>query len=127
MEDFSNVSAYCQRLKQLSDQLKNVGAPVTEHRLVLQMVSGLYEPYRGVATLIRQKDTLHNFLQARSMLILEESGLAKMHNTNSPSALHTVVPRDLDDPSQQRSNRRQNNRSTSNRNRNNQNRTGGRG
>ncbi|GAU28442.1 hypothetical protein TSUD_54930 [Trifolium subterraneum] len=90
MEDFSNVSAYCERLKQLSDQLKNVGAPVTEHRLVLQMVSGLYESYRGVATLIRQKDTLHNFLQARSMLILEESGLAKMHSTNSPSALHTA-------------------------------------
>ncbi|MCI76602.1 polynucleotidyl transferase, partial [Trifolium medium] len=28
MDDFSNVYAYCQRLKQLSDQLKNVGAPV---------------------------------------------------------------------------------------------------
>jgi uncharacterized protein len=24
MKDFPNVSAYCQRLKQLSDQLKNV-------------------------------------------------------------------------------------------------------
>jgi len=35
MEDFPNVSAYCQRLKQLSDQLKNVGAPVNSHRLVL--------------------------------------------------------------------------------------------
>jgi hypothetical protein len=53
MENFPNVSAYCQRLKQLSDQLKNVGAPVSSHRLVLQLVSGLSDSYRGVATLIR--------------------------------------------------------------------------
>lgn len=35
MEDFPNVSAYWQRLKMLSDQLKKVGAPVSNHRLVL--------------------------------------------------------------------------------------------
>lgn len=28
MDDFPNVSSYCQRLKSLSDQSKNVGAPV---------------------------------------------------------------------------------------------------
>lgn len=114
MEDFPNVSAYCQRLKQLSDQLKNVGAPVSSHRLVLQLVSGLSEPYRGVATLIRQSNPLPSFFQARSMLTLEDqSGLAKMHSTSSPTALHTTVPRDSDASSQQRSNRRQNNRSGS--------------
>ncbi|MCI15704.1 keratin type I cytoskeletal 9-like, partial [Trifolium medium] len=83
MEDFHNVSAYCQRLKQLSDQLKNVGAPVSSHRLVLQLVSGLSKSYRGVATLIRQSIPLPSFFQARSMLTLEESGLAKMHSTSS--------------------------------------------
>ncbi|XP_057426202.1 uncharacterized protein LOC130719600 [Lotus japonicus] len=35
MEDFPNVSAYCQRLKHIFDQLRNVGAPVSDHRLVL--------------------------------------------------------------------------------------------
>ncbi|XP_057425755.1 uncharacterized protein LOC130719134 [Lotus japonicus] len=53
MENFPNVSAYCQRLKHISDQLRNVGALVSDHRLVLQLVSGLTEPFRGVATLIR--------------------------------------------------------------------------
>ncbi|XP_019435882.1 PREDICTED: uncharacterized protein LOC109342335 [Lupinus angustifolius] len=53
MEDFPNVSAYCQRLKMLSDQLRNVGSPVNNHRLVLQLISGLPEAYRSVATLIR--------------------------------------------------------------------------
>ncbi|GAU39490.1 hypothetical protein TSUD_279110 [Trifolium subterraneum] len=127
MEDFPNVSAYCQCLKQLSDQLKNVGAPVSEQRLVLQLFSGLTEPYRGVATLIRQSKPLPLFLEARSMLTLEESDLAKMHSTNSPTALHTTAPRDIDDSSKQRSNRRQNNRYGSGRHHNNQSRNGGRG
>jgi len=127
MEDFPNISAYCQRLKQLSDQLKNARTPVSSHRLVLQLVSRLSEPYRGVATLIRQSNPLPSFFQARSMLTLEESGLAKMHNTSSPTALHTTIPWDSYDSTQERSNRRQNNRSGFGRNRNNQTRTGGRG
>jgi len=41
MEDFPNVSAYCQRLKMLSDQLRNASSPVNNHCLVLQLISGL--------------------------------------------------------------------------------------
>ncbi|XP_055822140.1 uncharacterized protein LOC129890660 [Solanum dulcamara] len=47
MTDFPNVSAYCQHLKSLADQLKNVGSPVTNDRLVLQLISSLIEPYQG--------------------------------------------------------------------------------
>ncbi|XP_028199553.1 uncharacterized protein LOC114384074 [Glycine soja] len=61
MENFPNTSAYCQRLKSLADQLKNVGAPVSESRLVIQLVSGLTSAYRGVGTLIRQCDPLPPF------------------------------------------------------------------
>ncbi|XP_021732691.1 uncharacterized protein LOC110699508, partial [Chenopodium quinoa] len=75
--DFPNALAYCQRLKTLSDQLKNIGAPVENNQLVLQLVSGLTEPYKGVATLIRQSNPLPQFYQARSMLTLEEASLAK--------------------------------------------------
>ncbi|XP_015167588.1 uncharacterized protein [Solanum tuberosum] len=87
MEDFPSVSAYCQHLKSLSDQFKNVGSPVNNNRLVLQLVSGLTEPYKGVATLIRQRDLLPQFYQARSMLTLEESGLAKKAAHSSSSAM----------------------------------------
>ncbi|XP_010669701.1 uncharacterized protein LOC104886870 [Beta vulgaris subsp. vulgaris] len=77
MEDFPNASSYCQRLKMLADQLKNVGAPVSNNRLVLQMVAGLTEAYSGVGTLLRQSDPLPPFYQARSMLVLEEARLSK--------------------------------------------------
>ncbi|XP_057428228.1 uncharacterized protein LOC130721450 [Lotus japonicus] len=110
MDSFPNVSAYCQRLKTLSNQLKNVGSPVNNHRLVLQLISGLSDAYRGVATLIRQSNPLPTFNQARSMLTLEESGMAKMVNHTSHAAMHTSQPSHSDDSSQQ-NNRRSNNRS----------------
>ncbi|KAL5181032.1 Retrovirus-related Pol polyprotein from transposon TNT 1-94 [Glycine soja] len=87
MENFPNASAYCQRLKSLVDQLKNVGVPVSESRLVIQLVSGLTSGYQGVGTLIRQSDPLPPFSQARSMLTLEKAGLAKEVATGSESAM----------------------------------------
>ncbi|XP_021718597.1 uncharacterized protein LOC110686296 [Chenopodium quinoa] len=77
MEDFPNVSSYCQRLKSLADQLKNVGAFVSDSRMVLQLVGGLTKAYRGVGTLIRQRNSLPPFYKAHSMLTLEEVGMAK--------------------------------------------------
>lgn len=123
MEDFPNVSAYCQRLKMLSDQLRNVGSPVNNHRLVLQLISGLPEAYRSVATLIRQSNPLPAFYQARSMLTLEEAGMAKMTSSGSHTVLHTTQQQPPTDTSQQNI-RRSGNRS---RPRGNQGRGGGRG
>lgn len=91
MEDFPNASAYCQRLKMLADQLKNVGAPVSNNRLVLQMVAGLTEAYNGVGTLLRQRDPLPLFYQARSMLVLEEAGLSKKASMNSSTSALVVT------------------------------------
>ncbi|GAA0162544.1 hypothetical protein LIER_18613 [Lithospermum erythrorhizon] len=88
MLDFPSASAYCQRLKNLADQLRNVGAPMPDNRLVLQLVSNLTDAYNSVGTLIRQSSLLPKFYNARSMLILEESGLAKKNSiSNSPNSL----------------------------------------
>ncbi|XP_055815527.1 uncharacterized protein LOC129885313 [Solanum dulcamara] len=87
MTDFPNVSAYCKHLKSLTDQLKNVDSPIANDRLVLQLVSGLTEPYQGVTTLIRQHDPLPQFYHARSMLTLEEVGRAKKVAQSSFPAL----------------------------------------
>ncbi|XP_050875703.1 uncharacterized protein LOC127079351 [Lathyrus oleraceus] len=121
MEDFPNVSAYCQRLKMLSDQLRNIDSPVNNHCLILQLISGLPEAYRSVATLIRQSNPLPAFYQARVMLTLEEASMAKMANTGSYAAMHTTQPKPTEDISQ-RGNRRPDNRSSS---RGNQGRGGG--
>ncbi|XP_057440105.1 uncharacterized protein LOC130731969 [Lotus japonicus] len=112
MEAFPTVAAYCQRLKTLSDQLRDVGAPVNNHRLVLQLISGLTDAYRGAATLIRQSNLLPSFHQARSMLTLEEAGMAKMKPVEPPAAYVATQPRPSD-ASSQSSDRRSSNRSRS--------------
>ncbi|KAJ9565309.1 hypothetical protein OSB04_001275 [Centaurea solstitialis] len=92
----SPVSAYCQALKMIADQLTNVGAPVSESRLVLQLVAGLTSAYDGVATIIQQTNPLPPFYQARSMLALEEARKNKQveANASSPTALlaSTISP-----------------------------------
>ncbi|XP_055831120.1 uncharacterized protein LOC129900220 [Solanum dulcamara] len=85
--DFSNVSTYCQHLKSLADQLKNIGSLVANDRLVLPLISRFTEPYQGVATLISQRDLLPQFYQARSMLTLEKAGRAKKMSQSSSAAL----------------------------------------
>lgn len=77
MEQFPDASSYCQHLKSLSDQLSNVGAPVSNERLVLQLVSGLTDAYATVGSQIRHGDSLPPFYKARSMLVLEETARAK--------------------------------------------------
>ncbi|XP_057443489.1 uncharacterized protein LOC130735565 [Lotus japonicus] len=112
METFPNVTTYCQRLKTLSDQLRDVGAPVNNHRLVLQLISGLTDAYKGVATLIRQSNPLPTFHHARSMLTLEEAGLAKMKPVEPPAAYVATQSR-ASDVSSQSTDRRSSNRSRS--------------
>ncbi|XP_055806914.1 uncharacterized protein LOC129875657 [Solanum dulcamara] len=65
----------------------NVGSPVANDRLVLQLVSVLTKPYQGVATFICQYDPLPQFYQAHSILTLEEAGRAKKAAQSSFAAL----------------------------------------
>ena len=44
MENFSNASSYCQHLKSLGDQLKNVAASVSDSRMLLHLLVALPEP-----------------------------------------------------------------------------------
>ncbi|KAL1308486.1 hypothetical protein AAHE18_17G109700 [Arachis hypogaea] len=92
MIDFPNVYTYCQHLKSLSDQLKNIGSLVDNNKLVLQLVFGLADPYKGVTTLIRQSDPLPQFYQAHSMLNLEDADLSKKAAHSSSSAMGLFQP-----------------------------------
>lgn len=73
LASFSNVTEYCARLKNLADQLHNVGNPSSETKMVLQLISGLTKgEYDTVATFIQQTEPLPTFNQAKSSLFLEE-------------------------------------------------------
>ncbi|XP_020275869.1 uncharacterized protein LOC109850301 [Asparagus officinalis] len=91
LENFSNVSAYCRALKVLSDQLANVGVPVTNHRLVLRLVNKLPAQYDTVAFLIQQTEHLPPFYKARSMVTLEETRKAHQAGSSSAAALVSLA------------------------------------
>lgn len=79
LQNFPNMAAYCQEVKNLSDQLTNVEAPVDNQRLVLQLISGLSDQYDSIATLLQQSTLLPYFYTARSKLCLEETRKS-LHN-----------------------------------------------
>ncbi|XP_022030592.1 uncharacterized protein LOC110931509 [Helianthus annuus] len=73
LENFANVSAYCQELKVISDQLASMGHPVDNDALVLQLIDGLTEQYEGIRTVLHGQDPLPPFAIARSKLCIVES------------------------------------------------------
>ncbi|KAL9247849.1 hypothetical protein vseg_021234 [Gypsophila vaccaria] len=83
LESFPSVETYCQRLRDRVAQLTDVDAPVTDQRLVLQLVRGLPPSYDTVASYINQ--TLPDFETARSMLELEQ------HRHNSRDKHQTAL------------------------------------
>lgn len=54
MHDHPSSAAFCQALKSVADQLSSLGHPVSEERLVLQLVAGLTDEFDTVATFIQQ-------------------------------------------------------------------------
>ncbi|XP_058785050.1 uncharacterized protein LOC131659958 [Vicia villosa] len=77
MEQFFDAASYYQHIKSLSDQLSNVDAPVSNERMVLQLVSGLSDDYAIVGSQIRHSNILPPFYKSRSMVVLEEMECAK--------------------------------------------------
>ncbi|XP_074300659.1 uncharacterized protein LOC141631957 [Silene latifolia] len=52
LEHLLSLEAYCQRLRELAGMLKDVDAPVTDRRLVIQLIRGLPKDYDTVASYI---------------------------------------------------------------------------
>lgn len=75
----------------LAHQLSNVGAPVSNHRLVLQLIAGLNESYDVVATIIQQSDPLPLFYEARSKIILEETRKEKQASIAASAASTALI------------------------------------
>ncbi|XP_062197323.1 uncharacterized protein LOC133900219 [Phragmites australis] len=74
------VSAYCQRLKQLANSLHDIGHPISNSQLVLNLLSGLALRFSHQADILAGKDPFPSFVSARTSLLL-----AKMQATHASS------------------------------------------
>ncbi|XP_021841554.1 uncharacterized protein [Spinacia oleracea] len=71
LQDFSTLDEYCQALRTISVQLASLGHPVSEERLVLQLVARLTDEYKTIATIIQQSVPLPSFEEACDSLDLD--------------------------------------------------------
>jgi len=94
----TNLDDYLQRLKELANQLGDVDQPVSESRMVLQLVRGLPAEYDTTAALINQQhadwDTARTMLQ--DDVIRQEARRSTtssvMHTASVPQQPNTSAP-----------------------------------
>jgi hypothetical protein len=67
-----SITDYCTKLKTPSDNLCDVGQPVSEPSQVLNMLRGLNPKYRHTISTVTSRQPSHTFLSARSHLLMEE-------------------------------------------------------
>ncbi|XP_071741080.1 uncharacterized protein [Rutidosis leptorrhynchoides] len=73
LDSYPNVTAYCQALKTIDDELADVGPSLEEDHIILQLIIGLNNNYDHVGSQISNTKPLPSFYEARSTLIMEES------------------------------------------------------
>ncbi|KAJ0886812.1 putative RNA-directed DNA polymerase [Helianthus annuus] len=87
----SSFDDYCQTLKEIAEQLRDVDQPVSDSRLVIQMVRGLPVEYDTIAAIINQNKPTWEV--ARSMIEDEQARIAARSNNNRDSVLlHSNIP-----------------------------------
>ncbi|XP_010507011.1 PREDICTED: uncharacterized protein LOC104783564 [Camelina sativa] len=77
-----------------ADLLANIDSPVTDRVLVMHLLNGLSDKFDSIINVIKHRTPFPGFLEARSMLHMEEDRLSKMvksspshHDTPSSSTI----------------------------------------
>jgi hypothetical protein len=89
-----SVGEYCRRMKSMADALHNLGDPVSDRVLVLNVLRGLISTYDHLKCWIARQRPFPTFLQVRDDLALEEitRGLAPGSSSPNPAALVAAPP-----------------------------------
>ena len=85
-----SVNDYCHKYKAMADDLADLGAPVEDRLLCINILRGLHPRLQQVGMVIRHHDPFPNFLKLRDELVLEE-----IHMENAapaaPTAFYTTT------------------------------------
>jgi hypothetical protein len=84
-----NVSEYCRKFKNMADALADLGSPVDDRILVLNILRGLNPRFEHLSTIIRRYTPFPSFLKVRDDLILEELHLENSGPPTDATALYT--------------------------------------
>uniref|UniRef100_A0ACD5T832 Uncharacterized protein n=1 Tax=Avena sativa TaxID=4498 RepID=A0ACD5T832_AVESA len=81
------VDEYCRRLKYIADQLDEVGAPISDRALTMQMIDGLGSKFKMQTAIFHNMVPLPTFAQAHSRLQLAERSMDREARTSDTQAL----------------------------------------
>jgi hypothetical protein len=84
-----SITDYCRRFKNMADALGDLGEPVTERTLVLNVIRGLSDRFEAVGRHLRLSREFPTFLEVRSALILEEITMNQRPTSSSTALLAT--------------------------------------
>jgi hypothetical protein len=83
------VNEYCRKFKAMADGLADLGAPVEDRILVLNILRGLNQRFKHVGSIIRCYLPFLNFLKVWDDLLLEEIHMDSTGPPVAPTALYT--------------------------------------
>ena len=81
------IEAYASQLKQTADALRDVGHPILDRQLVLNLLNGINPRLANTADIIANTRPLPTFTEAVNMLRLKELRLANDNKVASNTAL----------------------------------------
>jgi uncharacterized membrane protein YgcG len=82
-----SISEYCRKMKTMADSLGDMGCPVEDRILVLNVLRGLSDRYTHLRSLIMRQRPFPTFLQVRDDLALEEITLgAQVASISGPGS-----------------------------------------
>jgi hypothetical protein len=79
-----SVNEYCRKFKVMSDDQADLGAPVEDRILILNILQGLNQRFEHVGSIIQRYSPFLNLLKVRDDLLLEK---IHMDSTGPPAAL----------------------------------------
>jgi hypothetical protein len=86
-----SINEYCCKFKAMADNLADLGAPVEDRILVLNILRGLNQLFEHVGSIIRRYSPFLNFLKVRDDLLLEEIHMDSTEPPAAPTTLYTNV------------------------------------
>lgn len=85
-----SIVTYCQPMKNTVDALRDVGHPVKDSELILNLLHGLNPRFSNTADIIANATALLTFAAARAMLTFKELRLANDNKVAASTALITT-------------------------------------
>jgi hypothetical protein len=84
-----SINEYCRKLKAMADDLADLGAPVEDRILILNIIRELNQRFEYVGSIIWCYSPFPNFLKVRDDLLLEEIHMDSTRPPSAPTVLYT--------------------------------------